>query len=74
MRTLGARLVFLGVAALALGTTIAGAAGCAKLGSDYEPGIANPGYRPGHGRPYPGEAAHAALPDSGVNRANAGSA
>ncbi len=34
-----------------LGLAIAGTASCSGLGNDYEPGINNPGYTPGHGRP-----------------------
>lgn len=34
---------------LVLGATV-GAAGCSGIGNDYEPGISNPGYTPGHGR------------------------
>jgi hypothetical protein len=38
------------VVGLALGVLALAEAGCSGLGSDYEPGISNPGYTPGHGR------------------------
>lgn len=35
---------------LVLGLLALAATGCSGLGNDYEPGISNPGYTPGHGR------------------------
>jgi hypothetical protein len=38
------------VVGLVLCLPVLAATGCSGLGSDYEPGIKNPGYTPGHGR------------------------
>jgi hypothetical protein len=57
------------VGGLALGLVALAEAGCSGLGSSYEPGIANPGYTPGHG-PTRYASSLAAAPTD--NRLNAG--
>lgn len=58
------------VVGLVLGLLALAATGCSGIGNDYEPGISNPGYTPGHGHPsYAGSLAAAPHLDR-LNSAN----